>query len=530
MGQEVQVAPIFAGKEVEQLEPKEVQDEKDQRKRWNKTAVLVRSEHEFIWVESTHQLYCKDKEGVLYQPVEDRQLDRWVGEAVLRNYGAFSTRDIDEVTKQLKLIVTEEISAPSLDCIMVTENIFWDRVNGELTRTPTGPVFYRLMSTKKATKHTPIIPKLTAGQEDALWNMYGKVKEELNKGEQYEERFEPLKVWANGNHDVYQDLHRAHAYMMLKKKPMGSYVLIGVARNGKSAYVGFTKAIVGLDNSSDIQISALTNYRLNHELSGVLINAPDEEDEKILDMAAMFKTMSDHGILTLEVMRSQEPIEVDCDFMCFFPMNHNPDWRGSGAMACMKRSLIIPFTADLSKFDKTNDNFAERTFTADFMAEYLGSMFAYAWYYHRHELEFSSTMLEEQGELEENVASCATYKRKFDRYFDGYDTIETLHTDYANWCKEHSLLIQSTKTFKMYFKGYTESTIRLPNGKTKRVNRRGKEKHRLLYKEFMPPEYSNMEDIDTVSKMHAAGMSLVGALDDYYAQKYEEGVMNEPSR
>lgn len=531
MGQEVQVAPIFADREENKnLAPKEVKEEKSSRKRWNQTAVIVRSEHEFIWVASAKKLYWRDKDEVLYRAADNRQLDKWVGEALLRNYGEFCTRDIDEVKEQLKLIVTEEVDSPSLDCIMITENIFWDRVNGELTRTPTSPVFYRLMSTKKATKHTPKIPKLTTGQEEALWQMYQTVKEELQKGKEVE-RFEPLKVWADGSHDVYMDLHRAHAYTMLQKKPMGSYILIGVARNGKSAYVGFTKAIMGMENSSDLQISDLTNYRMNHKLNGVLMNAPDEEDEKILDMAATFKTMSDHGILTLEVMRSQEPISVDCDFMSFFPMNHTPKWTGSGSTACVKRSLIIPFTADLSKFDKTNDNFAEKTFTADFMAEYLGSMFAYAWYYHRNELVFSTTMYMEQEMLEEDIDNGISYRKQFDKYFDGFESDKLLYADYMAWCTTNGYTFKKKDKLTFIFNDYKahKSSYRKADGTIRPVRRIPKPNHRPLMSDFVPEEHILPGHL-SVEEMHEKGLSIVAVLEEYYAQKMAEGVVNEPSR
>lgn len=534
MEQEVNVAPIFydpakvEDDKKEVLFPEEITKEKNSA-RWNRVAGWIVDAFRYVWVKSTEQLYYKKEGEILFEPLEDRLLERWARKLFTGCYGEFCTRDVEEVKKQVKMMVEEEIERPSSEILMVSEHIFWDKGNGELTPDPGDKgIFYRLMNTKEATKGIVKIPPFSPAQEKVLWDTYARVKGEIEKGVE-EERFEPLKVWANGNHDVYMDLHRAHAYMFLKKKPVGAYMLIGERRNGKSAYAKMTHTIMGTENTSAVQLGKLNDWHGNHKLIGSLMNAPDEEDDAILDKAAMFKTVADHGQVGLDVMGSNHQAFLTCDFMCFFPMNHIPNWKGSGAGACVARSLIIPFTAKLAARDNSNDDFAERTFTADFMAEYLGSVFAYAWYYHRHNIVWSDTMLRYQASYEEDLNNASVYKQLFEKYFDGYTKFSLLYDDYQLWCRETGSKFKSRDELKVVFGEYVSAkrtSIRVGK-KAKAAQRVPQYEHSVMHEEFVG---KGLESYKTVEHLHKAGMSVVSTLENYMMQKIEEGVMNEPSR
>ena len=202
--------------------------------------------------------------------------------------------------------------------------------------------------------------------------------------------------------------------------------------------------------------------------------------------------------------------------MCFYPMNHIPDWKGTGAAACMKRSLIIPFYADLSRFDKKNFDFAKETFTADFMCEFMGSVFAYANYYSRHELEFSGTMLFEQNTLEEEVDSAVTYRKLFEKYFDGFDNLRTLYDDYLFWCKSTDKGISQKKEFKFVFREYftKRSTYKMGH---EIVNgyRLPKPNHLMMHEESSFPECGRL------AYLHEHNASVIERLETYYSEKVE---------
>ena len=342
---------------------------------------------------------------------------------------------------------------------------------------------------------------------------YHEVLDQLNKGV-FEERYEFIRIWANGSHDVYMDIMRSIAYCFVKKKPVGSYILVGLRRNGKSSFVGLLHTIFGRENTSDVRLSQLGDPHYVNKLKYMMMNAPDEEDEKAIDAQASFKTIADHGLLTLSVMRSNEPVQVPCNFMCFYPMNHIPDWKGTGAAACMKRSLIIPFYADLSRFDKKNYDFAKETFTADFMCEFMGSVFAYANYYSHHELEFSQTMLSEQETLEEEVDSAVTYRKEFEKYFDGFDTLKTLYQDYINWCKAQDLTISQRAEFKFVFREYFmyRTTIRMRD-KLIKGYRIPNVNHSFFHAN------AHFNEVGGVEWLHEHNASVVERLDMYFLEK-----------
>lgn len=530
MGSKVQLAVTGPNKpdEKEAILPEEVKRD-NIRQRCNRIAGTILNGTQLIWVESNKMLYYKDGDDLVYQPLPERRLEQWASGLLTQAYDEFSVHDVDEVKKQVRILTTEEVDRPSSDCIMVSEHIFWDKVNGELTPSSEGStIFYRLFNTKQAFKGIVKIPSFTPAQEKVVWDTYSKVKDEIEQGIE-EERFDPLKVWANGSHDVYMDLHRAHAYMFLKKKPVGSYLLIGERRNGKSAYAKMTHSIMGTENTSSVQMGKLTDWHGNRQLLGTLMNAPDEEDDAILDKAAMFKTIADHGVVYLDTMASHEQAPLNCDFMCFFPMNHIPNWKGSGAGACVARSLIIPFTAHLGNNDNANDDFAERTFTADFMAEYIGSVFAYAWYYHRHPMVFSDTMKRYQDSYEEDLNNASIYKSLFEKFFDGYSKFSLLYDDYQIWCREKGSKFKSRDELKVVFGEYVSAkrtSVRI-NGKTKSVQRVPRLNHDIMHEDYVA---SGLTAYKTVNEMHEAGMSVVALLETALEQKMAEGVTNEPSR
>lgn len=472
-------------------------------------------QYQILRVNSNSSYYYKTPEEAVYERLTDHRLNTIVRDIYLSGGWTVDAKEVKEASDTIRMMTTEELDDLNNDTWYITPNAYWDTNKGKLVKKPEGYCFRKLFDTKHTDKHTVKIPEFNEDQEKKMWNTYHEVLDQLNNGV-FEERYEFIRTWANGNHDVYMDIMRSIAYCFVKKKPVGSYILVGLRRNGKSSFVGLLHTIFGRENTSDVRLSQLGDPHYVNKLKYTMMNAPDEEDEKAIDAQASFKTIADHGLLTLSVMRSNEPVQVPCNFMCFYPMNHIPDWKGTGAAACMKRSLIIPFYADLSRFDKKNYDFAKETFTADFMCEFIGSVFAYANYYSRHELEFSQTMLAEQETLEEEVDSAVTYRKEFEKYFDGFDTLKTLYQDYINWCKAQDLTISQRAEFKFVFREYNMnrttmkvggnliSGYRIPN-----IN------HSFLHID------ARFNEVGTVKWLHEHDASVVERLDMYFLEKME---------
>lgn len=186
----------------------------------------------------------------------------------------------------------------------------------------------------------------------------------------------------------------------------------------------------------------------------------------------------------------------------------------------MNRSLIIPFNADLSVFDKTSNNFMKETFTSDVMADYLGSVFAYAWWYHRHNFVFSETMKTEQGVLEQDLDSCLTYYKRFVTYFDGFETFKTVYTDYQLWCQAQDVKINTRKELKFVFRAMCNSKVGYRyKGESKKVYRIPKANYKPMMNDFF------CREVGPISELHDKACSLIDRLDVYYEGKG----WNEPS-
>ena len=485
------------------------------QERYAVTNTILRSGYDIVRVNSNNTYYYKDKENTVYERLTDHKLTTMVRDVYLHCGGAIDPKELKDAADTVKIMTMDEVEDLNNDLWYVTPRIYWDTNLGGLTDRPNGYCFRSLFNTKHTDKHTVKMPEFNEDQERILMDTYHEVLDQLNNGV-FEERYEFIRTWANGNHDVYMDIMRSIAYCFVKKKPVGSYILVGLRRNGKSSFVGLLHTIFGRENTSDVRLSQLGDPHYVNKLKYTMMNAPDEEDEKAIDAQASFKTIADHGLLTLSVMRSNEPVQVPCNFMCFYPMNHIPDWKGTGAAACMKRSLIIPFYADLSRFDKKNYDFAKETFTADFMCEFMGSVFAYANYYSRHELEFSGTMLFEQNTLEEEVDSAVTYRKLFEKYFDGFDNLRTLYDDYLFWCKSTDKGISQKKEFKFVFREYfaKRSTYKMGH---EIVNgyRLPKPNHLMMHEESSFPECGRL------AYLHEHNASVIERLETYYSEKVE---------
>lgn len=479
------------------------------------TNMAFRQEYDIVRVNANSTYYYRPVGGSVYERLTDHKLDTIVRDIYISGFGSAEPKELKDAAEMVKRLTVEEVEDLNNDLWYVTPRVYWDTNLGELTDKPRGYCFRKLFNTNYTDKHTVKIPEFNEDQERVLMDTYHEVLDQLNKGV-FEERYEFIRTWANGNHDVYMDIMRSIAYCFVKKKPVGSYILVGLRRNGKSSFVGLLHTIFGRENTSDVRLSQLGDPHYVNKLKYTMMNAPDEEDEKAIDAQASFKTIADHGLLTLSVMRSNEPVQVPCNFMCFYPMNHIPDWKGTGAAACMKRSLIIPFYADLSRFDKKNYDFAKETFTADFMCEFMGSVFAYANYYSRHELAFSETMLYEQNALEEEVDSAVTYRKLFEKYFDGFDNLRTLYDDYLFWCKSMDKNISQKKEFKFVFREYfvKRSTYKMGH---EIVNgyRLPKANHLMMY------EASSFPECGRLSYLHEHNVSVIERLETYYSEKVE---------
>lgn len=455
----------------------------------------------------------------VYQPTDKEELVNIITANYQKLTGTVDGAAIDKIWNSVDKKIRMENSIEKVDntLIQLIPGKFWDTETGDVyDKIPEGRrCFRRLFDTPKETKH---IIKYAPG----TFNKYGDVLLKyvddtyaemiLNDGDLKEdEDFFFLQTVANGNHERYMDILGMFSTFFMKNKPLGTYILEGNGRNGKSGVIGLIHTLMGSRNTSKLQLGELGNWHKNHCLMNTLVNAPDEEKPGTLEDTDLFRVIADHGDIELDVMHGQKPIEVSCDFQCVSASNHLPNWEGNDAEACIRRARIIPFTADLSGNDNKNESFEKVTYTPDRMIHFLGVVLGIAKYYMTRDFPISNSSEVMREILRENMVSYRIFYTTFISYFGKYHKLRAVYDDYVIWCKDKGYKINKYDEFKEAFNDSREKKTRHTDGRVALDNvYRVSNLQTCFYSEWICPEAKNY---GTISQMHESGVSVLSVLE-----------------
>lgn len=468
--------------------------------------------------------------STIYEPIDKEDFVNLVTAAYEKTTGTVDGSIIDKICNSLDKKIRKEKTITRVDntIMQVIPNRFWNTENGDLSsKIPSGKLcFRRLFNTAKPSRH---VVKF----QDGTFDDYGDILDEyvddtfaeltLNDGDlEEDDDFEFIRVWACNEHERYMDILRMFATFFMKNKPLGTYILEGSGRNGKSSLIGLIHTLMGTRNTSRLQLAELGNWHKNHCLANTLVNAPDEEKPGTLEDTDLFRTIADHGDIELDVMRGQKPISISCDFQCVSASNHMPEWKGTDAEACIRRARIIPFMADLSENDNKNENFEEATYTPERMVHFLGVVLGTARYYMTKEFPISESAESMKEILQENMISYRLYYTEFVKYFGRYHKLRDVYDDYVIWCKDKGYKINKYDEFKEAFNGsrgkktrYTDNVVSLS------VVYRVSQASLCFYSEWVCPGASMYGDI---AQMHDSGISVLSLLEGLKEQQLKEGL------
>ena len=427
----------------------------------------IYSEYDFVRVRNVGQygtIYYAQKDGGSAHMLKDVDALKLVRDEYMHLYNMAPASKMQASIDTLKMGVTYEVDEINNNLIRVTDTLYWDMESGQLTETPESMCMRELFDSRGTHEIAININDVHAPFVISAHKRILKVLEDtggiITPGDSRLEAigydadcpvFKTFMTWANDDPDTFNDLLKATATNFMFYKPKGSFVLIGLKRNGKSTYIKLLHTMFGRNNTSQVRLSDFNNHNLNGELWTTMLNAPDEEDEgrgkDLLEAQGNFKSIAAHESLKLKVLYEQTGRFVNSDFMCFFPMNHFPEWKGNGAAACMHRTLPLFFNNDLSKFDNNGRDFATDTYTAGFFELLLPVVLAYATYYHSRPITFSDKMKKDQKKVEEEVDNISTYLDRFKSWFNGYKGKKLVYADYQLWCREHDLRWQEYSVF-----------------------------------------------------------------------------------
>ena len=432
-----------------------------------KVKEYIYSEYDFVRVRNVGQfgtIYYLPKDGGSAHELKDVDALKIVREAYMHMFNMAPASKMQATIDTLKMGVSNEVESINNEVVRVADTLYWDTRDGRLTETPTSMCMRELFDSRGTREikidindvHAPFIMSAHRKIVRVLEETDGLIEpgdfrlDALGYTAEHPV-FKTFMTWANDDLDTFNDLLKATATNFMYNKPKGAFVLIGLKRNGKSTYIKLLHALFGRNNTSSVRLSDFNNHGLNGELWTTMMNAPDEEDEgrgkDLLEAQGNFKSIAAHESLKLRKLYEQNGQWVNSDFMCFFPMNHFPEWKGNGAAACMHRTLPLFFNNDLSKYDNNGKDFATETYTSGFFETFIPLILAIATYYHDRPISFSNKMKQDQEKVAEEVDNISLYLDRFKSWFNGYKSKKLVYEDYKLWCQERDLRWQDRSVF-----------------------------------------------------------------------------------
>lgn len=458
---------------------------------------------------------------------------RIVREAFLELYNMTPADKIKATIETLKAGVTAEVDGINNELIQLADDLYWDTKEAQLFNAPSGACMRELFDSRGTNELTVDLEDMSSAIIKQMFKNTTKHLREhsgiidLEAGDTFFSKDEfylkPFWTWANEDPDTFNDLLKATATNFMYNKPKGAFVLIGLKRNGKSTYLKMLHVLFGRNNTSSVRLSDLNNHGLNGDLWTTMMNAPDEEDEgrgrDLLEAQGNFKSIAAHESLKLRRLYAQNGQWVNSDFMCFFPMNHFPEWKGNGAAACMHRTLPLFFNNDLSRFDNNGKDFARETYTSTFFSYLLGVVLAIANYYRDTEIKFSDKMRQDQQRVAEDVENISPYLDRFKSWFNGYKSKKLVYADYKLWCQERDLRWQDYSVFNhtLEMRGPKLTSLTVGDRRISVYRLGDRPGNDYFYEDYRVPklQYRPISEIITTdTEKHRTERSVIAMLDE----------------
>lgn len=416
--------------------------------------------------------FIRDNHSIPYHKINGNQLDRFITELHTHCFGDCNPEEYSRAQKLIKQRVDKIIPNVPKQYIYIGNTLVWDCYNNEIVdfekQYPEGDfpdVFFRFFDTSKGQgdKHTVELPgePITSDEAEYITALSDKVYSRLriNDGQLKDDTdlplIKPILEWADGDTIRYGDIMGLIAGPIVAKKPFGVWTLIGEKRNGKSALVGMVRSLYGVNNCTQIKSADVGDWHYQMTLKYALFNAPDEDPDVSFEKDSdIFKTMADHGSLSLKVMAGQEPVNLNCDFVMALPMNHLPEFKGSDSGALAERLRVIRFLHDFSDSDDSRVSFAEATFTREFLINLLAHTLGWARFHNERGYEKSSVMKSDGADITDGASAGYAFFDLFKKYFYGFTDKELILTELDLYCKQMGYETPPESSLSLLFKRY----------------------------------------------------------------------------
>lgn len=148
-----------------------------------------------------------------------------------------------------------------------------------------------------------------------------------------------------------------------------AFILTGDKHNGKSTYLDMIAQLLGVENTTALDLKELGDRFKTAELFGKLANIGDDIGDEFIANPAIFKKVVSGDRVNAE-RKGQDPFDFTCYAKMLFSANSIPRIKDKSG-AVIDRLIIVPFDASFSKNDPDYDPYIKYKLHDDVVMEYL---------------------------------------------------------------------------------------------------------------------------------------------------------------
>lgn len=148
-----------------------------------------------------------------------------------------------------------------------------------------------------------------------------------------------------------------------------AFILTGDKHNGKSTYLDMIAQLLGVENTTALDLKELGDRFKTAELFGKLANIGDDIGDEFIANPAIFKKVVSGDRVNAE-RKGQDPFDFTCYAKMLFSANSIPRIKDKSG-AVIDRLIIVPFDASFSKQDADYDPYIKYKLRDDVVMEYL---------------------------------------------------------------------------------------------------------------------------------------------------------------
>lgn len=179
-----------------------------------------------------------------------------------------------------------------------------------------------------------------------------------------------LDKLAVGDSDIRMLLEEVVGYCFMRRNELRkAFVFLGEKHNGKSTYLDMINNLLGMENTSALDLRELGDKFKTAELFGKLANIGDDIGDEFVANPAIFKKVVSGDRVNAE-RKNKDPFEFNNYAKMLFSANNIPRIKDKSG-AVLDRLIIVPFNASFTNKDADFDPYIKYKLRSEECMEYL---------------------------------------------------------------------------------------------------------------------------------------------------------------